>query len=281
MSETNPLQRYYRRPELYMSLPSQGNWWNKDSLELPPNGEIAVLGMSGKDDMAMRNADGLMNGATTVEVIQSCCPSIKNAWDMPIIDADAVLIAIRIASYGNTMEFKTNCGKCNEELSYEADLRWILENIKVPDYDVPTTVDERLHVYFKPDTFQRLNKNSIERYQQQRAIQSITQSNLPDEEKIERLRSDLIELTKFTVEKMSSHIDKIMIEDGTIVSSKEFIQEFIKNADQKMFNSIKEGIESKNNAYEMPKMKSKCSHCNHEEDKSFTFEPTSFFAQSS
>jgi len=97
----NPLSNYLRKPEIYVKLPSGGRWWPADSLETPPNGEFAVLAMNGHDDLAMRNADGLMNGASSVAVIQSCVPGIKNAWVGPNMDIEYLFVAIRIASYGN------------------------------------------------------------------------------------------------------------------------------------------------------------------------------------
>ena len=41
----------------------------------------------------MKTPDALVNGETTVEVIQSCMPNIKDAWKIPVIDLDVILIA--------------------------------------------------------------------------------------------------------------------------------------------------------------------------------------------
>ena len=281
MSENNPLQKYFRRPELFISLPSKGRWWNNESLILPPNNELAIFPMSGSDDLAMRNADGLMNGSTTVEVIQSCCPSIKNAWLAPMIDLDYLLIAVRIASYGSKMEFDSKCEKCEEENSYSADLRWVLENIAIPNYDQPFEIENGMFVFFKPDTFDRINKNKIEAFQQQRTIQAISVSNMPDEEKIERIRKDLVELTKHTSEKIASQIDKIITAEGETVSNYDFIYEFVKNANREVFNNISDEIIGINKQYKLPSTKVKCNGCGHEENKTFTFEPSSFFGKSS
>lgn len=281
MSENNPLQKYFRRPELFISLPSQGRWWKQDVLTMPPNNEIAIFPMSGSDDLAMRNADGLMNGSTTVEVIQSCCPNIKDAWMTPIIDLDYLLIAIRIASYGNKMEFDSKCEKCKEENSYSSDLRWVLENIKIPNYDQPIEIDNGMFVFFKPDTFDRINKNKIEAFQQQRTIQAISASSMPDHEKIERIRKDLIELTKHTSEKIASQIEKIVTAEGESVTNYDFIYEFVANANREVFNKLSNEIIDLNKAYKLPSTKVKCNSCGHEENKIFTFEPASFFGKSS
>ena len=52
------------------------------------------------------NTDALLNGQSVVDVVQSCVPSIKNAWAVPTIDMDALLVAIRMATFGEKLEVK-------------------------------------------------------------------------------------------------------------------------------------------------------------------------------
>ncbi len=165
----NPLSKFYRQPAVYIKLPSNGRYWPEGSINIPPNGEIPVLPMSAKDDISMRNADALMNGATTVDIIQSCIPNILDAWKTPSIDIDALLIAIRLASYGNKMEFDTACAKCNEELSYETDLGQVLGNINIPDFEKPLEVNDLL-IWFKPNKYSEMNDTNQQKYQQQRLV---------------------------------------------------------------------------------------------------------------
>ena len=107
-SSPNPLAKHFRQPVLYIKLPSNGRWWPEGSVDIPVTGEIPVYSMTAKDEITMKTPDALMNGSSTVHVIESCCPSIHNAWKMPAIDLDSILIAIRIASYGKEMEFTSD-----------------------------------------------------------------------------------------------------------------------------------------------------------------------------
>ena len=100
----NPLAKHFRQPAIYMKLPSQGRFWPSEALNLPATGAIPVYPMTAKDEIVLRTPDALMNGQGIIDVIQSCCPNIVDAWRMPSIDVDAVLVAIRIASYGNQMD---------------------------------------------------------------------------------------------------------------------------------------------------------------------------------
>ena len=46
---------------------------------------------------------------------------------MPITDLDTVLIGIRIASYGEKMDYTSTCSKCNNVDEYELDLRQFVD----------------------------------------------------------------------------------------------------------------------------------------------------------
>ena len=274
--DQNPLSKYYRQPALYLRLPSEGRFWPPGSLDLPPNGEIPVLPMSGKDDISMRNADGLMNGATTVAVLQSCCPNIKDAWQTPSVDLDALLIAIRIASYGNSMDFDTKCGNCNEELSYSADLSGILGNIRSPDFSKAREINELL-IFFRPNRYLDFNLTNQEKYIQQRTIRTLQDSNLSEEQKIEKIKQAVFEITERTVERLASFIDHIITPDDEKVADPEQIKEFVLNADQKTYNQLRDSVFEFNKEYSIKPIDIKCPHCNHEDTRQFQFEPANFF----
>lgn len=280
MVQENPLTRYFRHPELHIQLPSQGRWWKEGSIDIPPNNEIPVMAMTGLDDLSMKNADGLMNGDTTVKVIQSCCPNIKDAWEMPSIDTDTVLIAIRIASYGELMQLSNKCSKCNEFYDFQIDLRSVLQSIAFPNYDQPVEAND-LTIFFRPSPYHVVNLNNQEIFQQQKTIFSLANTSLSQEEKEKIVREAVARLTNIAVKRISYYIDKIILPTGEAVTDKAFIQNFIDNCDQKTYNTIKTNITTKNQEYKLPKLPAQCEHCNHVEDKEFAFDPASFFGISS
>jgi hypothetical protein len=119
----NPLAQYFRQPAMYLQLPSEGNFWPQGTLTATQNKEIPVLPMTAIDEITYRTPDALFNGTAVVNVIQSCIPNIKNAWDAPSVDINAILVAIRIASYGHEMELTSQCPKCETVDDYGIDLR--------------------------------------------------------------------------------------------------------------------------------------------------------------
>ena len=120
--DSNPLAKHFRQPAIYIKLPSNGKFWPDNTLDLPLTGEIPVMPMTTKDEILLRTPDALMNGSGVVEVMQSCVPNIKNAWVAPSIDIDTIFIAMRIASYGHSMDMETICPKCQEKNLYGIDL---------------------------------------------------------------------------------------------------------------------------------------------------------------
>ena len=97
-NQNNPLVGYFRKPEVYVELPSRGNYYKPGILDLPPNGEVGIFPMTARDELVLKTPDALLNGASTVEVINSCVPAITDAWEIPSVDMDALLIGIRIAT---------------------------------------------------------------------------------------------------------------------------------------------------------------------------------------
>ena len=149
----NPLAKHFRQPSIYIKLPSNGRFWPEGALDLPVTGQIPVYPMTAKDEITLRTPDALMNGAGVVDVIRSCCPSITDPWKMPSIDVDAVLIAIRIASYGADMDIDTDCPYCKEENTHTVNLNESLNGIRCPDYDQKFAFDNlKIKFNYKPST---------------------------------------------------------------------------------------------------------------------------------
>ena len=74
----NPLKAFFRKPGIWIKLPSQGRFYSVKPSELNEMGEIPVFPMTAKDELMMKNADGLLNGNAIVELVRSCAPCIAD-----------------------------------------------------------------------------------------------------------------------------------------------------------------------------------------------------------
>jgi hypothetical protein len=139
---TNPLKQYFRRPEIYLKLPSGGDFYPAGSIDLPDNHELPVYPMTAIDEITSKTPDALFNGTAVVDIIKSCIPNIKNPWDIPIIDLDPILVAIRAASNGPTLDIESQCPSCNEEASYGINLIGLLSSLTAGNYNEVVNVNE-------------------------------------------------------------------------------------------------------------------------------------------
>ena len=55
MNDHNPLKQYFRRPAMYLKLPSQGKFYDETVVRMPENGELPVYPMTAIDEITARN----------------------------------------------------------------------------------------------------------------------------------------------------------------------------------------------------------------------------------
>ena len=271
----NPLFKHFRQPAIYLKLPGHGRFWPEDAIDIPPTGEIPVYPMTVKDEITIKTPDALMNGVGVVETIQSCCPNIKNAWKIPATDLDAILIAIRLASYGSDMDIETVCPECTSDNANVIDLRVLLDNLKKPNYS-PTTV-EGLTFNFKPQAFETMNNTNMIVFEQRKLLDAITNSDLSDEEKTKQFNLIFPKLTEMNVLSLVYCIESIVTDDDKEVSEFKFIKEFIENCDRNVYQEIKEQIEKCVQTTRPDPLTIECSECHHTYESELNFDNANFF----
>ena len=243
--ELNPLKEYFRQPSVYITLPSAGKHWPQGSLELNETQEVAVYPMTAKDEMLLNTPDALMNGSATVDVIQSCCPAIKNAWHMPVMDLDTVLIGIRIASYGEHMDAKVNVPKINEQQDVRIDLRVLMEQVDKSPFDDMFELSNSLVVKVKPVSYKQLTDMQTKTYEEQRLMSTVGSANLTAEEKSQKYTEIFNNMTQLTLTNMIESIHSVTV-DGKQVVNPTYIKEFVQNMTAQTASEIRDKIAEQN-----------------------------------
>jgi hypothetical protein len=279
MLQNNPLKQYFRQPSIYIKLPSNGEFYPEGSLDMPPNNEIPVYPMTAMDEITYRTPDALFNGSATVNVIQSCIPNIKQPWAIPAVDVDTILVGIRIASYGHSMEVTSQCPNCQQQDDYSVDLRTAIDTMKGGDYRKIIRYRD-LEIYFKPMSYRDLNNNNQRQYDEQRTLQSIAAVEATDQEKIKILTDAMKKLQLATIEALSQSIAAIKTPNA-LVTETEFIVDLLQNCDSTLFNQIRDHIVDQKIKSELQPMKLQCHHCKHNYNQALTLDMTSFFAPAS
>lgn len=251
--EQNPLRKYFRQPKVYITLPSKGKFYPKESIDIPENQEFPVFAMTAKDELTMKTPDALLNGAATVEVIKSCVPNIKNPWDMPSIDLDAILIAIRIATYGEKMEITTKVPNTGDERSFDIDLRQLLNKLVTKDYNSNFSMND-MDIITRPMTYKEFTNASLKTFEEQRIFALVNDEKIPDQEKLAKFNESFQKLTNLTINSLSSSIVSVTIGD-TVVTNADHIQEFIQNADKEFYQEVLKHIESQRDTFALEPLK--------------------------
>ena len=253
-NQRNPLQRYYRQPKIYLRLPSSGNFYPKGAIEYTDTGEYPVFAMTAKDEMIIRTPDALLNGQSTVDVIQSCIPNIKNAWMIPAIDIDAILIAIRIATYGESLDITTVIPGIDDSRSYTTDLRVMLDNLLNAVYDPVVEIDGVLKIYTRPLNYKEFTQNAVKSMEEQRILNIVNDDSIDEAKKLSMFSNSFKKLTDLTINMVSQSVEKIQV-DGEEVSDQAMIADFMQNADKEFYKKIMDHLEIQKKNFSIPPMK--------------------------
>ena len=242
MGRPNPLMQYMRQPKIYIRLPSQGKYWANGALEMTETEDLPVYAMTAKDELTFKTPDALLNGQGVVDVIQSCVPNIKNAWECPNIDLDAILIAIRIATYGNKMEVSHTVPNTTETVTHDVDLSQLLDQIFTnAQWIEQVEINDTLTCYLRPLTYRHVTKTSLKAFEAQKIMQVVNNDSYSEEQKIDSFGKSFNTMTQITVDLITDSIFAIKTPDDS-VDEPAFIHEFISNADSVVFNKIQDHI---------------------------------------
>jgi len=275
-NSTNPLSKHFRQPGVYLKLPSDGKYWSQGTLNLPANGEVPIMPMTTKDEITIRTPDALMNGQAIVDLIQSCCPSISNAWAMPTVDTDALLIAIRIATNGSNMAIDSKCPKCEHDNRHEVDLNGYLLRVRSPDYSQTFNIDG-LTFKFKPANYLQYTKNSLLQFESEKILDIINNPDISDEIKKAQFDIQLQNIIKLTHQIITFNTESITTEEGIIVTNPEHISEFYDNANKNIIRRVQDIVVSLNDSVKQQTTKVSCEACETTYEVDVTFDYANFF----
>jgi hypothetical protein len=273
----NPLRQYFRRPALYISLPSKGNYYPPGAIEIPENGELPVFPMTAIDEITTKTPDALFNGVAICDIIKSCVPGIKDPWFMPSMDIDAVLIAIRAATNGNDLEIESICPapECNQEAKYGVNLVGLLSGMSAGDYGSLLNLGD-LKIKIRPLNYKNINKGNLSQFEMQREIVGLENLTDEDERKV-KSNEAMMKISKLNIDMMATSIEYIIIPSGEQVDKPEYIIEFLENCDRNTHDVIRKQIGLLRETSTTKPQKIKCIHCQHEYDQPIALNVTDFF----
>lgn len=273
--DNNPLKQYFRRPAVYLRLPSNGAGYDDTIIDMPENGELPIYPMTAIDDITTRTPDALFNGTAVIELIKSCVPNIKDPWSISNIDMDAILVAIKSASSeSGEINVDSTCPKCETSSTFGINLAAILGSISSPDYESELEYGD-LTIKLKPISYREINSAAMEQFEFQKMVAQV--DDIEDDEIRNKTVKDALEkITNITMNLLSHSVAHIKTPTST-VDDRLFILEFLRNCDKKIYTAIRDHSGKLREEAEIKPMDIKCASCQHEYKQSITLNPTDFF----
>ena len=273
----SPLKKYRRQPKLYVSIPSNGKWYNETIVAENTYTNLAVFSMTASDEILFKTPDALINGIATSKNISSCIPAILDPWKIKTLDLDAILIAIRIASYGETMNVNTVCNKCSAENTYEVNLQSYLDYFASKKY-VDKLSYNNFVLTFSPLNYKQWSDIQKQQTSYSRAL-NLQVSKIKDNTEKEEFIQTLIDKINYLV--AQSILDQVVsIEvDGEVETDPVEIKEFLENQDVELYHKIKKLIESNTKEWSLPEEKIECTSCNAKSNIKVSLDTSDFFVK--
>ena len=241
-TNTNPLGKYYRQPQIYVTLPTKGKYYPADVYTPSETGEIPVFPMTAMDELAFKTPDSLISGQSTVDVIKSCVPNLKNPWKMTNYDTDTILLAIRVATYGEVMPMSYSVPGTTMTVEHSVNLPALLEGLAKVDIVDTATTKSGFKIKVLPLDYQTLTKVQTARFEQEKIYATMRASALDEKAKADQFAKSFKVLNTINFELLIDSIVEITTPDGVTVGDKMQIQEFCKNCDTKVINEIQDEL---------------------------------------
>lgn len=262
--QANPLASFFRKNKLSLHLPSKGRWYPEGSLTLDSSGGLPIFAMTAGDDIKFKTGDAALNGRSTYELILSCAPGITQPELIPTIDIDAILLAIRFASYGD--DFTTAMSVPNTTLTrnISISLSSLLNELskRKEEWDSELVIEDEtgqsLSLLVNPVPLKFLFSTSKNIQQQKKILTKNFDSdeNIKDEaafsDSINKLTDTAIDLICSCVAaiKIVDAKNNILLEiNNSTPQDKLQIGQLIKNMDIEYFNAIKNHLEEQRKKY--------------------------------
>jgi len=268
----NPLQNYFRQPKIFIDLPSKGIYNRIGTIDGPTD-RLPVYGMTGMDEIIAKTPDALLSGESSVKIIQSCCPTIKDGWDISTLDSELIFAAIKIATYGNDMTIGHVCKACGEVNEYTAELSNGIDHLMACKYDNRIVIRD-LIIKTKPFSYKQFTDFNIKNFELRQKLSQVEKLESKDEQQ-ESINQLWLELAEIQKDSIVASIDSVQTADMT-VSERGFILEWVENCDKEITDAIKAQIENTKRQWSIPPMSVKC-ECGQEAFLNIDLDYSNFF----
>ena len=275
------LLELYRKPQVFCNLPSQGKFYLK-GIKLGLDNQLSVRAMTASDEIMLNNPEALLNGEAIINLIASCCPDIADPYEVPLIDLDVLLISIRHATFGETLEFTSSCPKCKEKNTLSLHVSQFMDNINFVD-KIPTfNINEDIKCYVRPVNYLDHTKTELLQFELNSLLRNIDVTNLSDYPEKEEIKTKKNQLIVAQLNTIANCVFKITVPDREITDRKE-INDFIVELDKVNFGKLEKIVRDLNKNTLNKKFNLTCplTECGEKFEQEVNFDDSNFFGKGS
>jgi hypothetical protein len=280
-NQKNPLAGYFRKPKVYITLPSKHikNVYSSEILEYSNDRlELGIMPMTSADEMQLKNPDALLNGEAIHKAISSCVPEIKNPKKLLSNDVEVLMTAIRMVSLGNELAVEAECPACKHKNSLAINLENALQRVQYLDENYVVNLSSGVTVFVKPYTFELNLKVLSLSFEENNFFKSLETNETSDIERIKSMSKSLIKVTKLNFDLIAESVIAVVDESKEInVTNPAHIKDFLLNIEIEQVHAIEAEIARVNGIGMSRDFDAVCSKCNHQWKAEFNFDMTRFF----
>jgi hypothetical protein len=276
----NPLSKYFRVPKLNTTVPSRFRIYD-DSVVDHIDEEVSVMPMTASDEMIFKNPDNLLNGTAVIAVIKSCIPQIKKPEKISTNDMDSLIVAIRVATYGEILKLTSSCPKCSKSNTYDINMNDIISNMTFLEDDYSITTKDNIKITLSPISYEESIEVIKLQFDQAKIARTISDDNLSDDDRRKILSSIFEKMAGVNASVIFNSVSKVeVLSEDIVVTNREHINEFMKNTDATTVGIISNKLEKISEVGVPKKVNVKCEGCGHEWMSELDYNPVDFFTKS-
>jgi hypothetical protein len=282
----NPLQKHFRRPALWIKLPTLGRWYTDGSVAMNQDQQVRIFGLNAKDDIMLNTPDALLNGHALESVIQSCVPEVRDVKKLLQPDLDAIFLGIKAATNNGRFEIERKCEECKHENTFEVQCARLIDMTSyVENSDTEVMIGSELLVKIKPYSYEMRTLMIQKQLEEQRVLSAIEndQSITDDIQRADILARSIDKLATLTFSLVAQSITAVEMlgPDGMIVTDTDHITEWLTNIDKSTADAVISAVNALNEVGPPKETDAQCTECGHRWKEKLSFDPALFFTQRS
>jgi hypothetical protein len=277
----NPLKQYFRTAELYTKLPSGTHYYTANVVDFNEDGEVGVSPMTAKDEVLLKNPDALLNGQAISTVIASCVPGVRKPDQLLSVDVEALMVAIRHASFGAEIDLDIECPECKHNNHFALGIQQTLSSMSTLEDEYKIGTKGGLSIFIRPSTYHEVVKGYKAQFENYKIAKLLKDDSLSEDDRITAYSSAFTKLSEMNAELVCDSIVKVVIaETDQSVTEREHIVEFIREMDQKVFKDISKTLAEINSKGVQKEFDASCEKCKHTWKAEIDLNPVNFFTGS-